>query len=74
VTERLRSASNNEVHLRLRILPTLGRKALDEITHEDVAALRRRLIDEGLSNSTINRHLATLRSMFNLAGPGSGYV
>jgi integrase len=67
VAERLRSASNNEVHLRLRILPALGRKALDEITHEDVAALRRRLIDEGLSNSTVNRHLATLRSMFNQA-------
>jgi integrase len=67
VAERLRSSSNNEVHLRLRILPALGRKALDEITHEDVAALRRRLIDEGLSNSTVNRHLATLRSMFNYA-------
>jgi len=32
-----------------------------------VAALRRRLIGEGLAPSTVNRHLATLRAMFNLA-------
>lgn len=67
VRERLRSAANPEAHLRLRILPFMGRKALDEIHQDDVAALRRRLIAEGLSASTVNRHLATLRSMFNLA-------
>jgi integrase len=67
VKERLRSAGVPEVHLRLRIVPFLGRKALDEITQEDVAALRRRLIAEGLAAGTVNRHLATLRSMFNLA-------
>jgi len=32
-----------------------------------VAALRRRLIAEGLSNASVNRHLATLRGMLNLA-------
>jgi hypothetical protein len=32
-----------------------------------LAALRRRLIDTGLSNASVNRHLATLRSAFNLA-------
>jgi DNA-binding transcriptional ArsR family regulator len=67
VRERLRSAANPEAHLRLRILPFLGRKALDEVHQDDVAALRRKLIAEGLSASTVNRHLATLRSMFNLA-------
>ena len=67
VQERLRSAANPEAHLRLRILPFLGRKALDEVHQDDVAALRRKLIAEGLSASTVNRHLATLRSMFNLA-------
>jgi integrase len=67
VQERLRSAGNIEAYLRKRILPALGRKALDEIGQDDVAALRRGLIDEGLSPSSVNRHLATLRSMFNLA-------
>jgi integrase len=67
VQERLRSAGNIEAYLRKRILPALGRKALDEIGQDDVASLRRALIDEGLSPSSVNRHLATLRSMFNLA-------
>lgn len=67
VRERLRSAANPEAQLRLRILPALGRKALDEISQDDVAALRRRRIGEGLAAGTVNRHLATLRSMFNLA-------
>jgi integrase len=65
--ETLRSAGDVEAYLRLRILPALGRKALDEITQDDVAALRRKLVDAGLANGTVNRHLATLRSMFNLA-------
>jgi hypothetical protein len=51
VQERLRSASNPETHLRLRILPFLGRKALDEINQDDVAALRRKLLAEGLKVS-----------------------
>jgi len=67
VRERLRSAGDIETYLRLRILAALGRKALDEINQDDVAALRRRLIDVGLAPSTVNRHLATLRAMFNLA-------
>src|ERR1035437_1670748 len=29
---------DGETHLRLRILPLLGRKALDEVTQDDVAA------------------------------------
>jgi len=56
-----------EAYLRKRIVPHLGRKALDEITQDDVAALRRKLVDEGLAAGTVNRHLATLRAMFNLA-------
>ena len=67
VRERLRSAGNIEAYLRRRILPALGRRALDEITPEDVAMLRRRLIAEGLSSASVNRHLATLRGMLNLA-------
>ena len=67
VKEHLRSAHNIDAYLRLRIVPFLGQKALDEITQDDVAALRRRLIDTGLSNASVNRHLATLRSMFSHA-------
>jgi integrase len=67
VRERLRAAHNIEAYLRLRILPTLGKKALDEVTQQDVAELRRKLVAEGLANGTTNRHLATLRAMFNLA-------
>ncbi len=67
VAEHLRSAHNIEAYLRRRILPALGRLALNEVTVTDVAALRRRLIDAGLSNASVNRHLATLRAIFNLA-------
>ena len=67
VRDNLRSAHNVEAYLRLRILPALGKKALDEVTQDDVAGLRRRMIAEGLSPSSVNRHLATVRVMFNLA-------
>jgi len=67
VQERLRAAGNVEAYLRLRILPAIGKKALDEVTQQDVADLRRRLVAEGLANGTVNRHLATVRAMFNLA-------
>ncbi len=67
VREHLRSAHNVEAYLRLRILPALGRKALDEVNQQDIAALRRRLMDDGLAPGTVNRHLAYVRAMFNLA-------
>jgi len=65
--ERLRSAYNVEVYLRLRILPALGKKVLDEVTPQDVAELRRKLVGEGLANATVNRHLAYVRALFNAA-------
>ncbi len=58
---------NVEAYLRMRILPAIGRKALDEVTQQDVADLRRKLVAEGLANGTVNRHLATVRAMFNAA-------
>ncbi len=67
VRERLRSFKNYEVALRSRLLPMLGRRALDEITPADVAEVRRRLAVDGLANGTVNRHLALLRRMLNLA-------
>ncbi|EKM99421.1 MULTISPECIES: site-specific integrase [unclassified Acidocella] len=67
VQEPQRSAHNVEAYLRLRILPAIGKKALDEVTQADVAEMRRRFQAEGLANGTVNRHLATLRAMFNQA-------
>ncbi len=68
IQENLRGAHNIEAYLRMRILPAIGKKALDEVTQADVADLRRKLIAAGdLANGTINRHLATLRAMFNQA-------
>jgi integrase len=67
VQENLRSADNIEAHLRLRIVPHLGRKALDEVTPTDIAALRRKLIEGGLAADTVNRHLVCVRRLFNLA-------
>ncbi|MGE4480871.1 phage integrase [Acidocella sp.] len=67
VHERQRSAQNVDGYLRLRILPAIGKKALDEVTQADVAEMRRKFQAEGLANGTVNRHLATLRAMFNQA-------
>lgn len=67
VREKLRSFKNVEVYCRKRLVPMLGRKALDEVSVTDVADVRRRLVAEGLSNASVNRHLATLRAAFNLA-------
>ena len=66
VRDRLRSHDTVAVFCR-RITEALGRKALDEVTQADVASFRRRMMGTGLSNASVNRHLATLRSMFNLA-------
>ncbi len=65
--ERLLSWDCTERYLRLRILPAMGRKAMDEVTQADVAALRRRIADAGLAAPTVNRHLACVRAMFNAA-------
>jgi integrase len=67
VQERLRASGNIEAYLRMRILPAIGSKALNEVTQQDVADLRRKLVADGLANGTVNRHLATLRAMFNQA-------
>lgn len=67
IKEKLRSYATVESQLRLRIVPILGKKAMDEVTQADVADLRRRLIDEGLSNGSVNRYLASVRGVFNAA-------
>jgi len=65
--ERLRSFRNVEAYCR-RIVAAMGTKKLDEVTTEDIGAFRRRLQNaDKLSNASINRHLATCRSAWNLA-------
>ena len=52
---------------RLRLVPALGSKALDEIGQADVIALISNLHASKLSGATVNRSLAILRRIFNLA-------
>jgi integrase len=63
----IRSHAEYETILRLRVVPYFGRLHLDEISRGHVAAFRRKLIDEGLSNARVNRHLAVLCRALNLA-------
>jgi hypothetical protein len=63
--ENLRRLDCVEQYLRLRILPAFGRKAMDEDTQNDVATLRKQMIEAGLAAGTVNRYLACVRAMFN---------
>jgi integrase len=67
VREQLRAADDYMTMLRLRILPAIGKLGLDEVTRRDIVALKRRLVEEGLSNGRVNRHLCVVRSLFNLS-------
>jgi Arm DNA-binding domain len=67
VRETVRSHSEYEAMARLRLVPTFGRLRLDQISPGHVAAFRREMIAEGLSNARVNRHLAVLRRAMNLA-------
>jgi integrase len=66
IRERQRGADNMGVYCR-RIEEQVGSKPLDEVTPADVQALKARLREKGLANGTVNRHLAAIRSMINLA-------
>jgi integrase len=66
VDAHLASAANVHAYVR-RINRVMGGKALDEITQGDVAELGRSVARERLAPSTVNRHMATVRSLLNLA-------
>jgi integrase len=53
--------STCESHQRLHIGPTLGQKLLSQVTRQDVEALGRRLLDNGLSPKTV-RDILQLQS------------
>ena len=65
--ERRLLSYKNQIAYAARIKRRLGRKALDEVTWADVSGFKEALVREGLANGTVNRHLATLRAMYNQA-------
>lgn len=64
--QRLRSHQNLNAYA-ARIKQRLGSKALDEVTWADVSAFKAWLVTQGLAPGTVNRHLATLRALYNRA-------
>lgn len=65
--ERLRSYADQEGFFRLRLKPLWGNRPLDEVRPQDVAGLQDRLRQAGLSNATVNRYVAFVRRVFNIA-------
>jgi integrase len=66
-TNAKRSWRTDETILRLHILPSLGRRSLDQVSNHDVAELLRRIQQKGYASGTTNRVLVLLRFVFNLA-------
>jgi integrase len=67
VMDAKRSWRTDETILRLHILPSLGRRALDQVSNQDVAGLLSRIQQKGYASGTMNRVLVLLRFIFNLA-------
>ena len=61
-----KSAKTIAVYMR-RLSKALGSKTLEEVTPADVAAFQKKLLAEGLAEATVNRHVAYVRALFNLA-------
>ena len=62
-----RSWRTDETVLRIHVLPSLGKLALDEVTAEHIVALLARMRQEGYAVGTSNRVIVILRYMYNLA-------
>ncbi|MED5546004.1 MAG: site-specific integrase [Pseudomonadota bacterium] len=65
--ERLRSYTDHEGFYRLRLKGLWGNRPLDEVRPHEVADLQDRLRRAGLANATVNRYVAFVRRVFNLA-------
>ena len=65
--DRLRSYGDQESMCRLRLIPWWGGKRMDEIKTTDILDLQRRLRAESLSPSSVNRHIALAKRIFNVA-------
>jgi integrase len=57
----------DETILRIHILPTLGKLALDEIKSDAISNLVNRMREDGYASGTINRVIVILRYLYNLA-------
>jgi integrase len=64
---RLRSYRDHESFCRLRLVPAWGNRRLDDFRPADIVDLQRRLGEETLSPSTINRYVVLAKRIFNLA-------
>ncbi len=62
-----RSWNTDETVLRIHVLPSLGRMALDEITAEHIIALVGQMQERGYAAGTSNRVIMILRYLYNLA-------
>ena len=62
-----KSWNSDDSYLRNHLLPTLGKKHLDEITKHDVIAMHHGMKAKGLALGTANRMLILLRYAMNLA-------
>lgn len=62
----LRSFENCKAYSH-RIITHMGRLTLDKVQVSDIQNFKTALMREGLANGTVNRHLATVRRVLNLA-------
>ena len=62
-TVKRRTRESDESNWRLHVAPHFGRKPVASITASEVSSWMGRLISSGASPSSVNRYLATLRSV-----------
>jgi integrase len=62
-----RSWCTDETVLRIHVLPSLGRMAMDEITAEHIVGLLARMRADGYAAATSNRVIMIVRYLYNLA-------
>jgi integrase len=67
ITTYKRSWQTDEIMLRVRVLPELGRFGLDEISAEHISVLIAAMRESAYAVGTINRAVVILRYIFNLA-------
>ncbi len=58
---------NDECRIKVNLKPYFGKLKLDKITPLDIEKYRAKRLKTGISKSTVNRELALMKKMFNLA-------
>ena len=62
-----KSIARKECQLALHLKPFFGQKALSKINSFDIERYKKRRVEQGASNATVNRELAVLSHMFSMA-------